>query len=464
MDSQKHCTFAAEFVLHVHEASGLQVFFGCCFHFPFQNPEVYGTQACCSEIFITVATLAIQPPGMGTALDSLNHAQSLTSRRPAASNLPNFDLPNPQISHIPNTSSQKAPSLLNTSASQSSPANAKLGSLLTPPLNSSSENTNPLPGLATSGSVPSPSHIVPPYSQNYWQNTSSYNFGSGKSCCPGTFSCFKTVFSSSIGSGRNNPGSPDRDDPLPPSYDMHHMPSFQSVIPSSSGPPGSSTIPQQPQHPAMTNSLMSAQATVTPVSPSQPHPQSSAMDAYGQKLPQAPLYSGPKQPTAPQQPNYAPFQPGVSGGAQRMSPISVQMPPDGQYTRPYPSYSLPAMPGPVMTNVHNPNGQMAMMGSVPNTILPGYNSGHAVTMHQIYNSGLPHPHHLPGLMQPGPSNDRPFRCDVCPQSFNRNHDLKRHKRIHLSVKPFPCGHCDKSFSRKDALKVLFPEKSIAIAF
>jgi hypothetical protein len=48
---------------------------------------------------------------------------------------------------------------------------------------------------------------------------------------------------------------------------------------------------------------------------------------------------------------------------------------------------------------------------------------------------------------------RPFRCDECPASFNRNHDLKRHKRIHLAVKPFPCGFCDKSFSRKEALKV-----------
>ena len=52
-------------------------------------------------------------------------------------------------------------------------------------------------------------------------------------------------------------------------------------------------------------------------------------------------------------------------------------------------------------------------------------------------------------------NERPFKCDQCPQSFNRNHDLKRHKRIHLAVKPFPCGHCEKSFSRKDALKVCF---------
>ncbi|KAF4632605.1 hypothetical protein G7Y89_g5516 [Cudoniella acicularis] len=52
----------------------------------------------------------------------------------------------------------------------------------------------------------------------------------------------------------------------------------------------------------------------------------------------------------------------------------------------------------------------------------------------------------------GQQNDRPFKYDQCPQSFNRNHDLNRHKRIHLAVKPFPCGHYEKNFSRKDALK------------
>ena len=67
-------------------------------------------------------------------------------------------------------------------------------------------------------------------------------------------------------------------------------------------------------------------------------------------------------------------------------------------------------------------------------------------------------HQMSGQMygHPAQQNDRPFKCDQCPQSFNRNHDLKRHKRIHLAVKPFPCGHCEKSFSRKDALKVRFP--------
>ncbi|KAK3937809.1 hypothetical protein QBC46DRAFT_391641 [Diplogelasinospora grovesii] len=48
--------------------------------------------------------------------------------------------------------------------------------------------------------------------------------------------------------------------------------------------------------------------------------------------------------------------------------------------------------------------------------------------------------------------NRPFKCEHCTQAFSRNHDLKRHSRIHLAVRPFPCPVCGKSFSRKDALK------------
>lgn len=108
------------------------------------------------------------------------------------------------------------------------------------------------------------------------------------------------------------------------------------------------------------------------------------------------------------------------------------------------TYSYP-LPGPVLSNVNNPGGQLQMVGGLPHAMVPGgFNSGHAAAhMQQLYG----HPH------QQSQQNDRPFKCDQCPQSFNRNHDLKRHKRIHLAVKPFPCGHCDKSFSRKDALKV-----------
>ncbi|KNZ58331.1 hypothetical protein VP01_1950g2 [Puccinia sorghi] len=53
---------------------------------------------------------------------------------------------------------------------------------------------------------------------------------------------------------------------------------------------------------------------------------------------------------------------------------------------------------------------------------------------------------------PAPTLDRPYKCDKCGASFSRNHDLKRHSRIHLDIKPFPCSFCDKAFARKDALK------------
>ncbi|KAI4151495.1 MAG: hypothetical protein L6R39_002013 [Caloplaca ligustica] len=137
----------------------------------------------------------------------------------------------------------------------------------------------------------------------------------------------------------------------------------------------------------------------------------------------------------------------------RISPLSAQGPGVQQsaqqqgngFVRPYPSYNLPAMSGPIMTNVHTPGGQLAMVGmpshGLPGNIMPGFNSGSSAQMQQMY-----------GGHQQAPHNERPFKCDQCPQSFNRNHDLKRHKRIHLAVKPFPCGHCEKSFSRKDALK------------
>ncbi|EGY19757.1 specific RNA polymerase II transcription factor [Verticillium dahliae VdLs.17] len=95
---------------------------------------------------------------------------------------------------------------------------------------------------------------------------------------------------------------------------------------------------------------------------------------------------------------------------------------------------VPSMGGPIMSNLSNPSGPLSVM---PGMNLPGY-GGH-------------HLQHIYGAHQNNPQ-ERPFKCDQCPQSFNRNHDLKRHKRIHLAVKPFPCDHCDKSFSRKDALK------------
>ncbi|PFH49744.1 hypothetical protein AMATHDRAFT_146972 [Amanita thiersii Skay4041] len=46
---------------------------------------------------------------------------------------------------------------------------------------------------------------------------------------------------------------------------------------------------------------------------------------------------------------------------------------------------------------------------------------------------------------------RPFRCNFCPASFARNHDLKRHVKLHGN-KAWKCGGCLKVFSRRDAIK------------
>ncbi|KAF2859666.1 hypothetical protein K470DRAFT_218799 [Piedraia hortae CBS 480.64] len=107
----------------------------------------------------------------------------------------------------------------------------------------------------------------------------------------------------------------------------------------------------------------------------------------------------------------------------------------------YPSY--PMLGAHVLSQLPNQHGPTAFYGGVPGGVPSVMPSFHPEQQH------MPH---IYGAPQSNPQNERPFRCDQCPQSFNRNHDLKRHKRIHLAVKPFPCGHCDKSFSRKDALK------------
>ncbi|KAF9527340.1 hypothetical protein CPB83DRAFT_728263, partial [Crepidotus variabilis] len=46
---------------------------------------------------------------------------------------------------------------------------------------------------------------------------------------------------------------------------------------------------------------------------------------------------------------------------------------------------------------------------------------------------------------------RPYRCNLCPASFARNHDLKRHVKLH-DQKAWKCQGCNKVFSRRDAIK------------
>ena len=241
-------------------------------------------------------------------------------------------------------------------------------------------------------------------------------------------------------------------------YDLPPFPSSAPLTPATlpSMAPQQSQAHQQQQ--AMQNQMLgSSTPTTTQPSPVQ------HQEAF--RAPPTPtFYSGQSTPQT------ATF-PYSTGPPSQVTPLSVSgsMPGRAQMSPATtgPMSSLPAPPvqsphayqgrfapyGPVMSNMHNPGGQPIMVGGLGHHgMMAGFNSGHAASMQGMYGTPTP---------QPSQVADRPFKCDECPQSFNRNHDLKRHKRIHLAVKPFPCAHCDKSFSRKDALKVssLNPSKS-----
>ncbi|KAI4278303.1 MAG: hypothetical protein LQ337_001125 [Flavoplaca oasis] len=422
-----------------------------------------------------------QQPSMTATMESAGASQSLTARRSAASNLPNFELP------PPSSISQKFLTYNSSSipTTQSTPAMVSVGNLLTPPSqvpggslspissamsNNGNGNQNVQPYTPTGGFWPPPGTGQNPFSLTTGTTPQPWNQGPINPLCPP-----RGVFSPSLQSlVRNSSHSPSSADglPPPPPYDMNQLPPFPGTIsmPSPSNlPPVASQHSQQALAQYMNNvqSPMSAQTSqASPVN---------GPDSYRQQPPPTPTYYSGSQPSStPQSSQFPPFhnhspvqQSPLSASTNqgsRISPLGAQnagmqqqqqqQPPPNphqanSFVRPYSQYTLP-MAGPIMSNQHNPGGQMAMVGmptsqGLPGNIMPGFNSGASAQMQQMYGG-----HHHPAV---APLNERPFKCDQCPQSFNRNHDLKRHKRIHLAVKPFPCGHCDKSFSRKDALKV-----------
>ncbi|KAH8662258.1 hypothetical protein BX600DRAFT_315859 [Xylariales sp. PMI_506] len=349
---------------------------------------------------------------------------SFASRRPAAGGLPHFQLPppNPPVDmQVPRVTDGLSPlsSSVNSGSSQSSQAG----------------------GIAPyhqSGSWPLPGN-------------SSYTYSSLSQGQTGLMQPnFARPLYSPSGGGYNARSSQSPAEGLAaPPYDSV-SPAFPLPMPGG-GSSHHSMLSHPSQHPPPPqNSLLSSQAPVSqPPTPSTTAPS----DSYARQPPTPGYYAPPS--STPQQSSFSSYAPALpspthaspttSGTVPRGIPaLSTQQPSPMQSNhyanRGYGAYSTlpPAIGGAVLSNMTNPGGQMTIVGGM-NPMAHGY-PGHHMG-HHMYSHG-----------QPNPQQDRPFKCDICPQSFNRNHDLKRHKRIHLAVKPFPCQHCDKSFSRKDALK------------
>ncbi|KAL4890680.1 hypothetical protein BDV59DRAFT_89496 [Aspergillus ambiguus] len=395
---------------------------------------------------------------MGTALDALNAPQPpLNSRRSGAPSLPSFELPVPNFLGA-SAASVKYP----TSSNSHPPTNPSVSSLLTPPATSQTGESPSLGSVATTTAVSVSPDLASSYAP-YWQqqqqqqpqHSAQNSYISRQPWNPGLNNPSypsRDPFSPSLTPLPRNPTtSPPGTEALPQPYDMNQLPPFQQSLPVSAA-----SLPSNPQHHAMAHAMLTAQHTPTPAAhsahsggPAPPAPLPSN-DPYMAKSSSAPAYGSMQPLASPSGGGYsAAAYPGSGAGGALHPPGRVASNPHPSphlnYQRqPWPSYSLPAMTGPVRTNVHNPNSPMSLVGNLQPGLMPEFNSGYVASMQHLYSH--------PGHGGPGPTNDRPFKCDQCPQSFNRNHDLKRHKRIHLSVKPFPCTHCDKSFSRKDALK------------
>ncbi|KAH9224772.1 hypothetical protein DL95DRAFT_378416, partial [Leptodontidium sp. 2 PMI_412] len=317
--------------------------------------------------------------------------QSLTARRSAANSLPTFSLPPPD--HL--SQMHRLPAYAPSSSNQPTPA--IVSSVLTPPAGLASD----LSPSANSGSSQSSAGGVPPYQpMGFWPtpNQPSYGFSSAPPM-PASFAqsqqpyMGRPLYSPSMNFPNRNTNSPSTGEGLPPPpYDIS-VPSFPAPM-SGGGHSQQQTLPalatshqhqqqhshqnqqqnqqqHQHQHQHQLNSSSGHPAA------SQPPPQGPlhAPDTYGGRPPPTPTYytpaSTPQQSTFPAYTQQSPTQqsPNTSSApSNRISPVSAQShssmaAPQG-YPRPYGGYNLPAMAGPIMSNVHNPGNQMALVGGM----------------------------------------------------------------------------------------------------
>ncbi|KIW00698.1 uncharacterized protein PV09_07684 [Verruconis gallopava] len=388
--------------------------------------------------------------------DPMGAPASFAQRRPNAPSLPQFDLP-PFPKHPYSVSGSQA--------GQTPASLASVGNLLTPPSTVAGDGNSPQLTGVPSSSAPPPvaSTYAPNTGYAAWsppnQGNPSYAFNHSNNSTQSYQHPQQRTYSPHQNVVRNSQ-SQAQESPMPAAhYEVAQSP-YQNSGPMSTpatlatmGPPQSHPLPSPQQHsaPMMGSSTpVSSAAGPSPVHTQEPF-RPGPSQYYSHQPPNTP-HSGYPYSTGPSPTISTPLSAGGPMTSRpQMSPATpgpLSAPPVGAGHYPGRAFSAgyPGAPhhGPVLSNLSNPGGPPMLVGNLP-TGMMNFNSGHAASLQHMYNNS-PHPPSQPA------HNDRPFKCDQCPQSFNRNHDLKRHKRIHLAVKPFPCGHCDKSFSRKDALK------------
>lgn len=358
-------------------------------------------------------------------------AHSLSSRRAAAENLPPFTIPQIHSAGIPRTGASPSSLGLNSAGSTTPQANSMQsqghytfghshGSWPTPaPSQPHMANTSSTQGRPIANGHQHQQHHQ---QQHHQQPLSTYD---------GRANQFPQT------TAYMNHGAPERSSPSPVSHHglqqqsnhgyEHHAPFSphgQTTTQHSVPFPGHQ-LPSvtQPQHMGST-STAPTQAGYGFARPPSASPQVPTLHSQ---------YQGPRSPLGATAGGNPGMFPGVRGSGSMQLPY-VQQPmnlPHHAQARPPPSLSgQPAYP---MTGGFAPSQQM---GQLPGQV------AYSLPHNYLYN-----PH-----AQGNGAAERPFKCNSCPQAFSRNHDLKRHKRIHLAVKPYPCTYCDKQFSRKDALK------------